>query len=346
MSSPSSAPSSTSATRAAARPGAGDTTIDSYGTQVPADRVPGHLDHRHRQRHRHREARPRRSARSRSGCTRRRCTSPATRCSSPTPTATPSRSSTPPATGSCRRSTTQPWPSSNVGYEPTSIALTTGRPPAGHPGPGQRRRRLPATTARRRSRSSYVGLLPTDYYPADIATVGGQVVVTNTRGIDARGPELTSTRAPGTVAGDRPRHAQHHGVADPFPLPGDTDDRRRTPPRSSPERVGHQGRREATAQGGARRRYPSGSVTRRRSSTSSCWSRRTAPTTRCTATTPAGNGDPYAGAVRREGHAQPARAGQAVRALRQLLRHRHQLRRGPQLADAGRQPRVHRVLRR
>ncbi len=33
-------------------------------------------------------------------------------------------------------------------------------------------------------------------------------------------------------------------------------------------------------------------MTRRRSSTSSCWSRRTAPTTRCTATWPQGNGDP------------------------------------------------------
>ena len=27
---------------------------------------------------------------------------------------------------------------------------------------------------------SYIGLLPTDYYPADVATVGDQIVVTNT----------------------------------------------------------------------------------------------------------------------------------------------------------------------
>ena len=35
---------------------------------------------------------------------------------------------------------------------------------------------------------SYIGLLPTDYYPAAVATVGSKVVVTNPRGIDARGP--------------------------------------------------------------------------------------------------------------------------------------------------------------
>ena len=41
---------------------------------------------------------------------------------------------------------------------------------------------------------SYVGLLPTDYFPSDIATVGDQIVVTNTRGIDARGPAITTDR--------------------------------------------------------------------------------------------------------------------------------------------------------
>jgi hypothetical protein len=35
---------------------------------------------------------------------------------------------------------------------------------------------------------SYVGLLPTDYFPAEIATVGNDVLVSNTRGIDARRP--------------------------------------------------------------------------------------------------------------------------------------------------------------
>ena len=66
----------------------------------------------------------------------------------------------------------------------------------------------------------YVGLLPTDYYPADVATVGGEVVVTNTRGIDARGPELTFDKGSGTVLGHRPQHAQHDRVADPLHAAG------------------------------------------------------------------------------------------------------------------------------
>ena len=45
---------------------------------------------------------------------------------------------------------------------------------------------------------SYIGLLPTDYYPATVATVGDQIVVTNTRGIDARGPNLSFNKGPGT----------------------------------------------------------------------------------------------------------------------------------------------------
>ena len=35
---------------------------------------------------------------------------------------------------------------------------------------------------------SYVGLVPTDYYPEDVFPVGDQIVVANRRGIDARGP--------------------------------------------------------------------------------------------------------------------------------------------------------------
>ncbi|CAM5385564.1 hypothetical protein SALBM311S_06079 [Streptomyces alboniger] len=42
---------------------------------------------------------------------------------------------------------------------------------------------------------SYVGLLPTDYFPAEIATVGNQVVVSNTRGIDARRPTTSAGHA-------------------------------------------------------------------------------------------------------------------------------------------------------
>jgi len=92
---------------------------------------------------------------------------------------------------------TKPWPSSKVGYSPTSVALTRD----GH---------LLVTLARANAVAvyryhgpqepvDYVGLLPTDYHPAEVATLGDQVVVTNTRGIDARGPELSFDKGPGTV---------------------------------------------------------------------------------------------------------------------------------------------------
>src|ERR1700761_7634792 len=72
---------------------------------------------------------------------------------------------------------TKPWPESAVGYEPDSIALTND----GH---------LLVTLGRANAVAvyrydgtpqdpvSYIGLLPTDYYPATIATVGDQSVVT------------------------------------------------------------------------------------------------------------------------------------------------------------------------
>ncbi|MCU1668082.1 MAG: phosphoesterase [Blastococcus sp.] len=93
---------------------------------------------------------------------------------------------------------TQPWPSSRVGYAPTGMTLTKD----GH---------LLVTLGRANAVAvyryagtpqdpvSFQGLLPTDYYPADIATVGDQIVVTNTRGIDARGPALTFNKGTGTT---------------------------------------------------------------------------------------------------------------------------------------------------
>ncbi|AOR36511.1 phosphoesterase [Streptomyces fodineus] len=81
---------------------------------------------------------------------------------------------------------TRPWPEASVGYEPNAVTLTDDG-------------RLLVTLGRAnavavyRYRSpqepvSYVGLLPTDYFPAEITTVGDQVLVSNTRGIDARRP--------------------------------------------------------------------------------------------------------------------------------------------------------------
>jgi YVTN family beta-propeller protein len=117
---------------------------------------------------------------------------------------------------------TKPWPSAQVGYEPTGIAMTGD----GH---------LLVTLGRANAIAvyqyhgdpqqpvNYIGLLPTDYYPADVATVGGQIVVTNTRGIDARGPELSFNKGPGTVLAVG--HGTHSTTASltRFTLPSDKD---------------------------------------------------------------------------------------------------------------------------
>ncbi|WP_406423831.1 phosphoesterase [Streptomyces sp. NBC_00873] len=81
---------------------------------------------------------------------------------------------------------TRPWPEASVGYEPNAVTLTDD----GH---------LLVTLGRANAvavyrytspqePAGYVGLLPTDYFPAEITTVGKNVVVSNTRGIDARRP--------------------------------------------------------------------------------------------------------------------------------------------------------------
>jgi YVTN family beta-propeller protein len=115
---------------------------------------------------------------------------------------------------------TQPWPSSTVGYAPTGMTLTKD----GH---------LLVTLGRANAVAvyryagtpqepvSFQGLLPTDYYPADIATVGDQIVVTNTRGIDARGPALTFNKGTGTTPATG--HGTHSTTASltRFTLPSD-----------------------------------------------------------------------------------------------------------------------------
>jgi YVTN family beta-propeller protein len=82
--------------------------------------------------------------------------------------------------------TTQPWPEATVGYEPDGITVTQD----GHLLVTLGRANAVAvyrfSSAQQPAR--YVGLLPTDYFPEDIATVGNQILVSNTRGIDARRP--------------------------------------------------------------------------------------------------------------------------------------------------------------
>jgi YVTN family beta-propeller protein len=93
--------------------------------------------------------------------------------------------------------TTQPWQGSEVGYEPDAITVQNGR--------------LLVSLGRANAIAvyklgengldpvSYVGLVPTDYYPEDIFPVGDQLVVANRRGIDARGPLLTFNEGYGTT---------------------------------------------------------------------------------------------------------------------------------------------------
>ena len=117
---------------------------------------------------------------------------------------------------------TKPWKSSAVGYQPNGVELTKDG-------------RLLVTLGRANAVAVYkyhgkpqqpvnlVGLLPTDYYPTDVAEVGGQIVVTNTRGIDARGPLLTFNKGEGTTPATG--HGTHGTTASltRFTLPRDHD---------------------------------------------------------------------------------------------------------------------------
>ncbi|MGH3633088.1 MAG: bifunctional YncE family protein/alkaline phosphatase family protein, partial [Mycobacterium sp.] len=117
---------------------------------------------------------------------------------------------------------TQPWPSSTVGYEPDGISLTKDN-------------HLLVTLGRANAVAvyayhgnpqnpvNYVGLLPTDYYPSDVATVGKQIYVTNTRGIDARGPAITTYKGPGTVPVSGHDTHSTTGSLTRFTLPSDQD---------------------------------------------------------------------------------------------------------------------------
>ena len=104
---------------------------------------------------------------------------------------------------------TQPWPEASVGYEPNAVTLTDD----GH---------LLVTLGRANAvavyrytspqePASYIGLLPTDYFPAEITTVGSGVVVSNTRGIDALRPDASGAHGTHDTTSSLTR----------FTLPGD-----------------------------------------------------------------------------------------------------------------------------
>ena len=228
---------------------------------------------------------------------------------------------------------TQPWPEASVGYEPDAVTLTDD----GH---------LLVTLGRANAVAvyrytsaqepvSYVGLLPTDYFPAEIATVGK----------DVRGLQHPRHRRP------PPHHRAGHGTHDTtssltrFTLPNDRTIKRDTAKVFRAERLDPQ--RRSRRPGQARRRPVP--VPARLGDPSTIKHvfllvKENRTYDQVFGDMPQGNGDPalaqFGENVTPNQHALAA----AVRALRQHLRHRHELRRGPQLADAVRRPGVHRVL--
>jgi YVTN family beta-propeller protein len=117
---------------------------------------------------------------------------------------------------------TQPWASSTTGYQPTGVTqqgdhllVSLGSANA-----------IAVYTVDRkdpRDPASFIGLLPTDYFPENVATAGGKIVVTNTRGIDARGPALTFNKGTGTTPATG--HGTHSTTASltRFTLPSDKE---------------------------------------------------------------------------------------------------------------------------
>ncbi|MFD8705022.1 bifunctional YncE family protein/alkaline phosphatase family protein [Kitasatospora sp. NPDC059648] len=147
-----------------------------------------------------------------------------------------------------QRISTKPWPEASVGYEPTSVTLTDDGRLLVALG------RADAVAVYRFTGAqepvSYVGLLPTDYFPAEVTTVGSKVVVSNTRGIDARRPnstgahnthDTTSSLTQFTLPGDKEIRSQTDKVFEQNGWTRDavrTADRRRAKPVAVPARIG------------------------------------------------------------------------------------------------------------
>jgi YVTN family beta-propeller protein len=117
---------------------------------------------------------------------------------------------------------TQPWASSKTGYQPTAITMQ-GDHLLVSLGNANAIAVYKVDRKDPRDPASYIGLLPTDYFPENVAAVNGQIVVTNTRGIDARGPALTFNKGQGTTAATG--HGTHATTASltRFTLPSDKE---------------------------------------------------------------------------------------------------------------------------
>jgi YVTN family beta-propeller protein len=116
---------------------------------------------------------------------------------------------------------TQPYRGSAIGYAPDALAVYNGR--------------LLVSLGRANAIAvyklganplapvSYVGLVPTDFYPEDVFPVDDQIVVANRRGIDARGPLITFNHGTGTTPATG--HGTHGTTASltRFTLPSDNE---------------------------------------------------------------------------------------------------------------------------
>jgi YVTN family beta-propeller protein len=114
---------------------------------------------------------------------------------------------------------TRPWPSAKVGYAPNGVTLTKD----GHLLVTLGRANAVAVYRFTRPQEpvSYVGLLPADYYPEEVTTVGDTVVVTNTRGVGERGPTRTIDKGAGTTPATGHNTHDSTGSLLRFKLPGD-----------------------------------------------------------------------------------------------------------------------------
>ncbi len=181
-----------------------------------------------------------------------------------------------PATGTVVQTVNvNPLPGSTVGSYPNAITMpdpghilvSIGRDNAlavyGYSGP--------------RSPVRYEGLLPTDFYPVNVTydPAIGKIVVTNDKGIGARGPESTINKGPGTApgagVGHRPQHVRRHRFGHRVHDAEPGRDRRLHQPGLHRQRLGTPAREHAAEPAATPRRSPcrSGWATPPRSSTCS-----------------------------------------------------------------------------
>ncbi len=150
---------------------------------------------------------------------------------------------------------TRPWPSSDVGYEPDQHRDDERRPPAGHPRPRERRRRLPVSrrpaAAGELHRPAADGLLPGDRGDRRRPDRRHQ----HPRHRRAR-PRALVQQGSGHRGRGGSRHAQHHRLADPLHASERQGHRQGHRHGLRPERLGQERRPAGQGQQGQGRAGP------------------------------------------------------------------------------------------